>query len=1123
MMDVEMKSQMAPADLIRAYEADGLIIDAAQFTARACDPARSVVVEACAGSGKTWLLVARMLRLLLEGAQPAELLAITFTRKAAQEMRERLMALLEEFALADDSHAAQLLTERGVSAAQLPHYLPRARGLYERLLGSTQALSIDTFHSWFGRLLQLAPLSSGVPHGFQLLESVASLQHEAWNLLMQGVQDDASKEVAILHPALMLLYQTLGDASTHDLLNAFLDKRAEWWACTLKEGHGHDADKPLEQLRALMGDDAEHDARQMVWQDGRLLARIQKIALTLGQGSPDNQKRGVAIETVLTTVAQKQQQGEDIEQAHFASLAWEFFGADGTNRKNRKTKALAVAITKHWGEDQETDFHEECDAIAEELKRLVKRSKEAHVLEVNRALFVVGQAYLECYQHLKAGQRSLDFADLEWQVYRLLSDENYAAYLHGRLDARYKHILLDEFQDTNPLQWHIVRAWLDAYGGDESRPSVFVVGDPKQSIYRFRRADPRVFNAAREMLAAQGASVLRTNQTRRNSPEVVQQLNTSMLGNPIFVAQTTAAASKGEVWRLPLLWTNGVEDETQIHALVRDPFVTPAIEQDDLRRYQEGQLVAQALLQWRSPAESDCAWSDVMLLVRRRTHLSAYEKALREAGIPFVSNRRGGLLQTLEVADLIALLQFLMTPGDDKALAHILKSPMFGASDAHLMRLAQMPQAAWWKRLQVIALENDHSVLPLSRACNLLQQWMCDAHDLPVHDLLDRIVHQGELLSRYASTSNLSQRNQVLGNLRAFTELALNMDGGRYPSLPKFIAALNEFDRFSESDSPDESQVLSGQDAVQILTIHSAKGLEAKVVVILDANHSEAAKDNAGVLCAWPLKAGEEKHFSVFGKKDDRGLARDTLFLAEEEQAKQENWNLLYVALTRAKQVLMVSGIASDKSSGVEEGVSDGSWYQCFLNVEESEIVAQKNTAISDDAAAFSLALFNPASLRLEQPPSVSATDEQIEGIALHTLMERISQDVKSWPIKLPSVEVISAWLPCNSSVAAIIRTQAQAILSQAELEKFFNPSRYQFARNEMAIVFQGHLLRLDRLVSLVDALWILDYKRQLLESEVDDYRAQLLNYCAAVSAIYPGRQVKAGLILSDGTWVEMV
>lgn len=1122
MMEDQMTVPLEREVSLRAYEADGRTIDAARFTACACDPHRSVVVEACAGSGKTWLLVARMLRLLLEGAQPAELLAITFTRKAAQEMRERLMALLEELALADDEQAARILLERGVSEAQLAHYLPRARGLYERLLGSTQALSIDTFHSWFGRLLQLAPLSSGVPHGFQLLESVASLRHEAWNVLMQRVS--AQDVEADLHGAMMYLFQELGDASTQTLLDAFLDKRAEWWACTLLgDGLEHDAHKPLAQLRALMGEDAKHDARQTVWQDSTMLARIQKVALTLGQGSPENQKRGVALETVLTTVAQLQAQTQDIALEHFATLAWEFFGAEGTNRKNRKTKALAVAITKHWGEDQEPVFHAECEAIAEELKRLVKRSKEAQVLEINTALFTVGQAYLDAYQHLKAGQRSLDFADLEWQVYRLLSDANFVAYLHGRLDARYKHILLDEFQDTNPLQWHIVRAWLDAYGGDTSRPSVFVVGDPKQSIYRFRRADPRVFNAARDLLAAQGATVLRTNQTRRNAPYIVQQLNTAMAGNPIFVDQTTASDLAGEVWRLPLVWGEAAEKDAESSSLVRDPFVEPALEQDDVRRYQEGQQVAQALLQWRAQSEEECAWSDVMLLVRRRTHLSAYEKALREAGIPLVSNRRGGLLQTLEVADLIALLQFLMTPGDDRALAHVLKSPMFSASDVDLMQLAQRTEAAWWKRLQAMTQEGEKVAPHLLRAKALLQQWMLDAHDLPVHDLLDRIVHQGELLSRYACSSGLTQRTQVLGNLRAFTELALNMEGGRYPSLPKFIAALNEFDRFAESESPDESQVVAGLDAVQILTIHSAKGLEAKVVVMLDANHSEAAKDNTGVLCAWPMDESKEKHFSVFGKKDDRGLARDALFLAEEEQATQENWNLLYVALTRAKQVLMVSGIASDKSGSAEEGVSHGSWYQRFLNVEECEIVAQKNTVISDETAAFSLALFNPPNLRLEQAVVAAASDEQIEGVALHSLMERLTQEGLSWPVQLPSAEVISAWLPCAPAIAARIRTQAQAIFLCPELTRFFNPAHYQFARNEMAIVYQGQVLRIDRLVASPDALWVLDYKRQLLGNEVAAYRAQLLSYCEAVKTIYPERQVKAGLILSEGEWVEMV
>ncbi|PWF47641.1 ATP-dependent exonuclease, partial [[Kluyvera] intestini] len=134
----------------------------------------------------------------------------------------------------------------------------------------------------------------------------------------------------------------------------------------------------------------------------------------------------------------------------------------------------------------------EFNAVGTELRKLQGRSKEKQVLQLNRALFIAGRAYLDSYQEVKSEQRVLDFADLEWQAYRLLNDEASAAYLQTRLDARYKHILLDEFQDTNPLQWSIVRSWLRAYGGDAAQPSVFVVGDPKQSIYRFRRAEPRV-------------------------------------------------------------------------------------------------------------------------------------------------------------------------------------------------------------------------------------------------------------------------------------------------------------------------------------------------------------------------------------------------------------------------------------------------------------------------------------------------------------------------------------------------------------------------------------------------------------------------------------------------------
>ncbi|HTD05413.1 UvrD-helicase domain-containing protein [Undibacterium sp.] len=1098
---------MAENTVAQAYEIDGRPADPASFTAAACDPQRSVVVEACAGSGKTWLLVARMLRLLLAGAEPAELLAITFTRKAAQEMRERLVQLLQELALADQQGAALLLLERGIQQHELAHVLPLARRLYDKVLSSPQSLAMDTFHSWFGRLIQLAPLASGVPHGFSLVEATGELQREAYGQLMQSLKD---ADNAPVKEALLFLYREVGDFNAHKMMNAFLDKRAEWWASNEDESDG----KPLDWLRELCGLDAERDSRLGLWDDAALRSRLDMLARILGQGSAANQGNAVKIESALTA-------GASLE--NFEALCGGFFtGTGGLRSHNTKTKALSASIEKHLGPDSASAFEDECAALGEALRLLERRSAEKFVLGINQALFTVGAAYLDCYQALKSDQRVFDFADLEWQAYRLLSNEEYAAYLHSRLDARYKHILLDEFQDTNPLQWSIVQAWLDAYGDDAARPSVFVVGDPKQSIYRFRRAEPRVFSAARMMLARQGAYVLRTNQTRRNAQAVVEVLNRSMQENPIYAPQTTASALAGEVWRLPLITeavTEGEEQDNAARFPLRNPLATPLEEAEDARRLDEGRQVAKTL--WRARHAMPGApvpWSEMMLLVRRRTHLSAYERALREAGIPFVSSRRGGLLEALEVADLIALLTFLITPGDNRALAHVLKSPVIGAADDDLIALAQRTESNWWKRLQASVEEGGNPVL--LRAVGLLRGWMRAAHDLPVHDLLDRVLHQGNLLARYAQHAAPADRSQVIGNISAFTELALNMDAGRYPSLPKFIAALGAFQQGGEADAPDESTVDSAADAVRILTIHSAKGLEASVVVMLDANNSDAAKDQVGILCQWPLEPGERKHFSVFGRKDQRGAARDGLFGLEEAQAAQENWNLLYVAATRAKQLLIVSGIAGKKSA--DGGMAAGSWYQRLGMV--PELILAESAAVGDEMALgdFALPIFDPPQLALP-PTEIAAapTEEQLEGIALHALMERLTQ--QDWPVRLPEAEVIANWLPCATTMAVTIRRQAHGILSQPGLERYFNPAHFIHARNEMDVLFEQQVLRLDRVVVFDDEVWVLDYKRRLLDMERAGYQQQLASYGKALQEVFGGKRIRGALIVGDGQLVEML
>ncbi len=1090
----------------RAYEVDGASAEPGQFIGIACDPRRSVVVEACAGSGKTWLLVARMLRLLLAGAAPAELLAITFTRKAAQEMRERLLQLLHQLALQSDADVCSLLHERGVAQHELAQTLPLARGLYERVLASPQSLSIDTFHSWFVRLIQIAPLASGVPHGYALTETTGELMTEAYGRLMQGLNRSENEQVK---RALLKLYDLLGDWSARKLLDAFIDKRAEWWAAT-------QAGEPLDWLEELCGEDGQCDARLGLWEDAELRARIQDIAVLLGQGAKRNQERATQIEMALTAGA-----GLD----NFASLFAQFVDDKGSPRGNDHRRGkLLQAIAQHPRLNSPDAFEDEFNAIGAALLQLQRRSFEPLVLAFNQALFTVGAAYLEHYQALKAEQRVFDFADLEWHAYRLLTNEEHAAYLQSRLDSRYKHILLDEFQDTNPLQWSIVRAWLNAYGGDTAQPSMFIVGDPKQSIYRFRRAEPRVFEAAREMLAAQGAAVLRTNQTRRNATAVVDLLNASFGANPIFSAQTTLAAQAGAVWRLPLIRPEKSAAAEASQFALRDPLSDAREEEEDARRLDEGRAVAQAVLRAKrertEKSGRDGRWSDFMLLVKKRAYLRAYESALRESGIPFVSDKRGGLLESLEVYDLIALLTFLITPGDNRALAHVLKCPIIGAADDDLIVLAQRSETDWWRRIQGALL--DGATPALRRAARLLEKWLHAAPRLPVHDLLDLILHEGCLVARYAQATPPSMRSQALGNIEAFTELALNLDAGRYPSLPKFIEALRSLQNGSDNDAPDEASVDAAADAVRILTIHSAKGLEAPVVVLLDANHSEPARDDIGILCDWPQDAAAPTHFSAFARKDERGMARDALFLAEEKFKAQEDWNLLYVGVTRAKDLLIVSGVAGTRNARAD-GVVEGSWYARLQFEHDMQCDAEETAAPAQCEESFELPIFDPPQLapgpvQFAAQAGGAAIDE---GIALHALLERLTH-AHAWPIAIPGAEAVAQWLPCAPALAAVVREQASVILSQPLLERFYNPAHYQMARNEMEVMGEQGLLRFDRVVVFEDSVWILDYKRNLLDSERAEYAAQLASYRAAVEAVFFGKILKTALITADGRLWEM-
>jgi ATP-dependent helicase/nuclease subunit A len=1090
------------------YLADGRPVHQEQFMTLALDPRASRVVEACAGSGKTWLLVSRIVRLLLAGAEPSAILAITFTRKAAQEMRDRLASDLHALAFGSDERVIAALCQRGVPEEQAPVLVPQARALYERVLAADVGPTIETFHAWFWRLLRQAPLGSGVPFAPALLERTERVIDDAWQrfAMRLGRQDAQARRAAFLH-----LVSELGVQSAQRALRDVLERRAEWWSFGTAgppaaieratrpmrqalEAAGFDGTRsPAECLR-----DAVH--RTAVGRVAEVLARVPGEPLTIGA------KRDALFAWLAAPQADPLADLRALRAALYTKSGDKPLDLLTPQRIGRKLPREAAGYASAWNT----------------VVQAIGAQGEHDALRLNEAAWTCGTSLIDAYQHVKARQQVLDFTDLEWHAGRLLGDEEVAAYLQARLDARYRHLLVDEFQDTNPLQWQVLQRWLAAYQGDADRPTVFVVGDPKQSIYGFRRAEPRLFQVAVEDLARDyGAVHLRTNVTRRNGLAIVRVLDAVFEGrDPLYQRQSTLAGSAGEVRVLPLVASGPrAVPESSDSVALRDVLVQPRPDAESDARRREGHALAHAIVSAlaRTTVTHEgkaraARWSDVLLLVRRRTHLEALEHGLRDAGVPYVSDRQGGLLATLEAADITALLGFLAAPFSDLDLAHALRSPVFGVSDADLQRLAGDADADgprhWWPRLRALRAAGP----ALERARSLLAGWLEVAGILPVHDLLDRILFEGDVRRRYAAAAPASMRAQVQANLDRMLELALAVESGRYPSPSRFLDELAVLRRSPEQEAPKEGAAATG-DAVRVSTIHGAKGLEAEIVVLADA-HSLAERENsARVLVAWPPHAPAPEHVSVIGPGELRGRARDDWLETEMRAREQEDWNLLYVACTRARQVLIVSGVEPVKSDARHRDT----WYARLASAAGTgEAAPAVRPDVRTEALAADVRDFLPALLAVGARRAEPDDAPVRMGTAWHALLERAGSEGGLDPAER---DRIAARHGLDAAQAATVWEAALRVRNDPGLARFFTSP----AEPELELIdADGALLRIDRLVLADDAWWVLDFKWRVTDASRAQYARQVARYRDVVRSVYPRRAVRAALVTADAALIEI-
>lgn len=1142
----------------------------------AINPSISATVSASAGTGKTWSLVSRIIRLLINGAEPGSILAITFTRKAAAEMQSRLNERLLELASCSDELLQQNL--QLIGSPITADSITQARNLYEKILYSNHPPRITTFHAMCQELLKRFPFDANVPPGFELTEQTTDLENEARDLLFNQATLDNNGEIA---QALETLFVYCGGLeNTRTALDNFLMHRSDWWAFTLNQKNP--VDFATDNLKKLLNIESNDDPVESFF-DKNLLAKLSEFVELLAKHPiKKNQESIDSINLLLTQIESKNY------SPAFENLYKTFFTTTGSPRSR---KASATQKSK-MGEAGELRFLELHDFFTTEIEKATDKQAKLNTFELCSAWYKAGQQFLNHFQTIKSEQRVLDFADLEWNAFLLLSDENHATWIQYKLDSRINHVLIDEYQDTNPTQWQLLKPLLEEIcsSNDERNRSIFIVGDTKQSIYRFRRAQPKLFDIAQQWMDKNIESVNSSlEQSRRSSPAIINFVNTVFEEGPLrenivnFENHTTHLQNLwGKVVIPPLFVSEDDTAEPEEHDVsqteigYRNPLLAPLLTEEDQRRVNEARFIANEIstliandtIVGTESSERYLNYSDIIILLGQRTHASIYQQELNALGIPYVGISKGTLLETLEIRDLSALLNLLITPFDNLALAQVLKSPIFNCNDQELISLATLKfkspkKVDWFERLLLLS-EQAPDQQPIQRAVRLLSAWKKDIGRLPVHDLLDKIVNESNLINRYVAAYPGHLKHSVESNLNRFIELALEIDSGRYPSVSRFLQRLNSL-RDNQKDAPDELPAGKNTDRVRLMTIHAAKGLEAPVIFLADSNSSPQNKEAYQAVVNWPAESDRPECFLLAPRKDDQDSTVKNIFATQNSDIKREQANLLYVALTRAKQLLYITGSHSKRDS------KGAKWYDMIKTQLEKhsdkfainpdgtiELSSHRMPDIALKAPGEKQEKISIATAELSRPFDVITTETNITPSLLSQTTENIrtdnqknsdNTDAQQRGIIIHKILQLLTESPDRQQVKHIVENlyqntvskdllnqcwgEATTLLDNSQLSFLFDNKRYEAAYNEVPVQFRYlhyncHGI-IDRLVVTEKCIYIVDYKTArirgglLPEELISSYATQMSIYQHGIGEIWPNLAIKTKVLFTySQTFVDI-
>ncbi|MBB6123171.1 double-strand break repair helicase AddA [Sphingobium subterraneum] len=1106
--------------------------------ARAAGPDAHVWLSASAGTGKTHVLTARVYRLLLGGVSPENILCLTFTKAGASEMAERIHSRLAAWVQMDGPELASDLMALGEDHG--PDAQAQARLLFARVLEATGGgLRIQTIHGFCQQLLASFPMEAGLIPGFRALEEREQRDLARRTLTNVVLQAESAKD-EVLITALQAMALRMGEekaeryllrcGAAHDALQA-LDpdiRHALFAAFELPEGDVNDVialacSDDLFDMAAISRLVAANEA----WGTKTGLETAAK--LRAWRGFPEEQRaEGLAV----------------LKSCVFT------------------TKDEPKAVQKKLVE-AEPDYEALALRVGERCKQLVELRDWVAYADLLAQALHAGRAFARAYEAAKRSAAAVDYDDLIARAATLLHQPGISEWIRFKLDQRTDHILVDEAQDTNDRQWRIIGALADEFfaglgAQGERMRTLFTVGDFKQAIFGFQGTSPRAFSDARDRFRSLALAAdhdfhdLSLDESFRSVPAVLEIVDATVaevgpenLGLASdAVRHSSARPFPGEVtlWR-PI--AAGMAEDAGADD-------TPEGEEDWLADHQRllAQKIAEQIREWLSDGlmlqsrGRPLRPGDVMILLRKRGDLARLIVArLYEAGVPVAGIDRLRLQAPLAVRDLMAALRFAAQPEDDLNLANLLVSPLIGWSQEDLLSAAIPRRDGLWRHLRAQAAAGGPDIAALS---DILAQ----ADFVTPYRLLERIL-SGPMLGRRRLVERLGE--EARDAIDELLQAALDFEQDDTPGLQPFI---DWFDR-AEGDIKREDDGQS--DAVRLLTVHGAKGLQAPVVILADA---AADPERVGGRDGLDWTAGEGIVLPLIPpRKGEQIPMIATARQAAEQAEREEHWRLMYVAMTRAEERLVLTGTLGKRAKGEIPAQSwfgaasralaalGGVWKEDprwgaagrWTGLERLKPARAEPAAARDAGSAHTvpdwLTRNAPDEARPPRPlaptgaieddtpdpppgPALRAAAER--GKLLHALFER-----------LPDVEpserrdCADRWLERSAGIAdagarQVLIDHALAIIDQPRFAEIFGPDA--LAEAPIAAIVGEAVVAgtVDRLLVTDERVHIVDFKTgRFIPNSIADIPAahvrQMAAYVAALEVVFPTRSVEASLLYTSG------